>query len=114
MVGESVLIGAAALFGVAALVYALLHCAAQGQALRGIRKRFWCDGKQRVVDVDFMAVNRNEYDVMSCTAFAEDQTVSCDKHCVKVVEEDTSQAVGKGSAPDQGSAPQPAFPGNGR
>lgn len=79
-----------------------------------IHKRFWCDSKQRVVDVDFMPVNRNEYDVTACTAFAEDQTISCDKHCVKAVEEDTSQAVGKGSAPNQGSAPKPAFPGNGR
>lgn len=114
MIGESVLMGAATLFGVMALVYALLYAASRGQVLHGIRKRFWCDGKQRVVDVDFMAVNRNEYDVMACTAFPEDQSVSCDKHCVKIVQEDTSKSVGKGSAPNHVVEPQPAFPGNGR
>lgn len=114
MVGESVLLGAATLFGVMAFVYAILYASSQGQILHGIRKRFFCDGKQRVVDVDFVEVNRNKYDVASCTAFAEDQTVSCDRHCVKVVEEDTPQAVGKGGVPNQSPNLQPAFPSNGR
>lgn len=114
MVGDSVLIGVATLGGVIAFVYGILYVFSQGQILHGIRKRFFCDGKQRVVDVDFMEVNRHTYDVASCTAFSEDQSVSCDKHCLKIVENDTSQAVGEGGAPDRGFAPQPVLPGNGR
>ena len=118
MVGDSVLIsilmGAATLFGLMAFVYSVLYASSQGQILHGIRKRFFCDGKQRVVDVDFVEVNHNMYDVASCTAFSEDASISCDKHCVKVVQEETLQSAGKGGAPNHGFTPQPVLPGNGR
>lgn len=114
MIGESVLIGVATLVGVMVFVYALMYASSRGQILHGIRKRFFCDGKHEVVEVDFVEVNRNQYDVASCTAFTEDQGVPCDHHCVKVVEEDTSQLDGKGGAPKQAFDLHPAFPGNGR
>ena len=114
MVGYSVLIGVATLVGVMAFVYAVLYASSRGQILHGVRKRFFCDGKQRVVDVDFVEVNPNAYDVSSCTAFAEDQTVSCDRHCVKVLEEDQAHAAVKGGASNQSPAPQPAFTGPAR
>lgn len=104
-------VGLLTLAAVVGIIYASLS---RLPMLTGIRKRFFCDGKQRVVDVDFVEVNRDKYDVASCTAFAEDQTVSCDKHCVKILEEDMLQADRKGKAPDQARAPQPVFPGNGR
>ena len=112
MVGYSVLIGVATLVGVMAFVYAVLYASSRGQILHGIRKRFFCDGKQRVVDVNFVEVNRNQYDVASCTAFAEDQTVSCDKHCVKVVEEDTARADEPGRAVNPSPAVPQAVPGS--
>ena len=55
--------------------------------LQGVRKRLWCEKKQQMVDVDFMAVNPNQYDVASCTAFSVNSIVSCDKHCVDAVQE---------------------------
>ncbi len=114
MVGESFVLGVVTLVGVVAFVYGILSVSSQGQILHGVRKRFFCDGKQQVVDVDFVEVNRNKYDVASCTAFVEDQNISCDKHCVKILEEDVSQADGKGKVLNQVRAPQPAFPGDGR
>jgi hypothetical protein len=54
---------------------------------QGARQRLWCEKKQQMVEVDFMAVNPNQYDVASCTAFSVDNIVSCDKHCVDAVEE---------------------------
>jgi hypothetical protein len=114
MVGEGVLIGAATLVGVAAFIYGIAYVFAGGQILHGVRKRFFCDGKQRVVDVDFVEVNRNMYDVASCTAFREDQNISCDKHCVHSVREQTLESAVKGGAPIQEFAPQPVLPRNGR
>lgn len=110
----TVLLGLATVLGMGPLVYAVLSLARGDSGFRGIHKRFWCDGKQRLVDVDFMAVNPNVYDVASCTAFSVEDCISCDKHCVKIVQEDTARAVGKGIVPNQVFEPQPAFPGNGR
>ncbi len=102
-------VGLLTLAAVVGIIYAALS---RIPILAGIRKRFFCDGKQRVVDVDFVEVNRNKYDVASCTAFAEDQTVSCDKHCVKVVEEDTARADEPGRAVNPSPAVPQAVPGS--
>lgn len=87
MESGSVLMGLATVaigIGVPAVGYAALF-GAEAKALRGIHKVLWCDGVQRVVDVDFMQVNPNTYDVASCTAFSVDQCFSCDKRCMKVL-----------------------------
>jgi hypothetical protein len=85
MDGGSVLLSlAAVLVGVPAVEYAALSNA-EPLGLPGVRKVFWCDGKQRMVDVEFMQVNRNKYDVASCTAFSVDDCISCDRHCTSVL-----------------------------
>lgn len=111
MVGESVLLGMVTLVGVVAFVYGILSVSSGGQILHGIRKRFYCEGKQRVVDVDFVEVNRNKYDVASCTAFAEDQNVSCDRHCVKFLQEESARADELGRAVNPSPAVPRAVPG---
>lgn len=87
MEGGSVLMGLTTLaigLGVPAVGYAALF-RAETKGLPGVRKVLWCDGVQRVVNVDFMQVNPNTFDVASCTAFSVDQCVSCDKRCVKAL-----------------------------
>ena len=87
MAHESVILGVVALLGLAGFLYVFLGFFSKGRGLflPGVSKRFWCEKKQEVVDVDFMTVNAKQYDVGSCTAFGVEENVSCDKHCVNVL-----------------------------
>ena len=89
MAGDSVFVGMVTLWGVVGLLFISLTFISKGHRLflQGMRKRFWCEKKQKAVDVDFMAVNPNKDDVAACTAFSADDTISCDKHCMNPVEE---------------------------
>lgn len=95
MAGDSVFVGMVTLWGVVGLLFLGLTFFPKGHRLflQGMRKRFWCEKKQKLVDVDFMAVNPNKYDVAACTAFSVDDTISCDKHCVNAVEETSDWGV---------------------
>lgn len=84
MDGGTVLLSLATFVGLPAVEYASLSCCEQ-QGLCGVHKTLWCEGVQRVVDVDFMEVNPRTYAVASCTAFSVDDRISCDKRCVKMI-----------------------------
>lgn len=87
MAHGSVILGVVGLLGLAGFLYVFLTFFSKGGGLfiPGVRKCFWCEKKQEVVDVDFMAVNPKQYDVASCTAFSVEEPVSCDKHCVNAL-----------------------------
>jgi hypothetical protein len=84
MDGGTVFLTLASFLGLPAVEAAALSSAGR-QGLRGVHKHLWCDGMQRMVDVDFMEVNPDRYDVASCTVFSVDDCIACDKRCVKVM-----------------------------
>lgn len=72
----------------AAILASLVMWAAVEKGRRGlevIRKRFFCFGKEREVEVDFLArMGRPEIllGVKSCSAFKEGEEINCDKSCL--------------------------------
>jgi hypothetical protein len=95
-------LGLATFLGLGLLAYAVRTLEGGSPELRGVNKSIWCEGMQRVVDVDFMQVNPNMYDIASCSAFSVDDCVSCDKRCLKAIRE-ISEPTGEAE-----EEPQPA------